>query len=1020
MSETEHLSIVHDATWRAVVDHVDAAVAAGKISAAQRDMLLRPVKLLQYMADETPAALGDDFLAAERLRALLYLSAPWAALVDETQRILNEFDEKKMPPFGYAPGVLHHGALVLLGLAAVRVATAEPLVKLFSQTVQGVALLAAAAETLGRLEPSGPTGDTLAAMVEELVERDSAQAGDASVLQPMQADPVERGRWVSLQELMKRVVALTGESKLGMWDGGFSTVSEVTPNMALAGETIELGLSGPPLADPAVGLPDTLHVVFASPGARPIEARERPRFVGSRLVVQVPDGVRPGWVGFSDDVRVARSHEFRIRLREELKSFGVVGGLDVAPIPVDLIDPYAPPAGSPTLAFLAAPPRTAANRFYGGGPVIASADLSPPSVPAGESLTLRWESQAATEVEKQPGGERLPASGAISFTAPAQDGPVRITLTPIRRRDGSEDVRGNPVEVLARVGTPTTIVDVVVRQGGHKAPYFFGSPLDVEVVLSPDTAIADGTLLLDGQSIKSSASAPGRVTFAIPADRLRETTRITVVLGQGDPSLRREMSVRIDRARPVKVVLFEPSVVTRAVVAGASPLADPIERPVSTEELAAQLAQARALGLDVKKFDLPFVEDSLAVLPRPIASGDDPEILALLEALSVAAMRTTGFEDALWAVVLREPFGVPPQLAQVPAPLEGAAAVPAVAAPSRAWIALPAEGAQAVAVTALSGLADLIAATFQPQPASEARDRILTDRLRLLGHLLPGERVVLDSPRQEQRGAGAGPPAATGLTAVAFDGAGRELSRTPVRAVSGARPTTLALLLPVTAEMTRVALQHDDGTEVHSFVRGTSGPDLLSAELRGGELSWSYFHPDGAVPRLTVELIRHETDLKVEVSAPFMELDACGKVVFDDSNPPRPVLRGSATLQLHRVGSAEKLRLVATDGWNVKSADVNGPPIVNQQPVLVRRLGAGSFWADTSGLPISAWNLNGSQEALARLLHPELPRGDCSTETVTYEPVHAVVLQLPPDARGQIGVIAGAEKDDRPLGEDNA
>src|SRR5947209_5062445 len=113
MSQQKSLSIVHEATWRAVVGRIDAAVAAGKIGRPQRELLLRPVFLLQFMADETPAALGDDFLAAERLRALLYLSAPWAALVDEVQRILAEYEGRKMPPLSYAPGVINHGALAL-------------------------------------------------------------------------------------------------------------------------------------------------------------------------------------------------------------------------------------------------------------------------------------------------------------------------------------------------------------------------------------------------------------------------------------------------------------------------------------------------------------------------------------------------------------------------------------------------------------------------------------------------------------------------------------------------------------------------------------------------------------------------------------------------------------------------------------------------------------------------------------------------------------------------------------------
>ncbi|MGE5048244.1 MAG: hypothetical protein ACM3PC_06730 [Deltaproteobacteria bacterium] len=971
---SEHLSIVHEAAWRAVVGRVDAAVAAGKISAAERDLLVRPVQLLQFMADETPAALGDDVLAQERLRALLYLSAPWAALVDETQRILKAFERRKMPPLSYAAGVLHHGALVLVGVAAVRVAVADPLVKLFARTVQGVALLCAGAETLGRLEPRGPTGDTLAAMVKELVERDGGQAGDASVLRPVQSDPVERGRWVTLHDLMKHVIDLAGD-KAGAWDGGFSMVSEVTPNVAIAGETIELGLTAP-IAEAGLEIPASLHVVFAAPGARPIEPITRPKFVGDKLVVQVPAGAAPGWIGFSDDKRVARSHEFRLHLREQLKEFGVLARLDDAPIPVELIDPYASPPGTPTPLFLAAPPRTAGNRFYGGTPEISAAELTPSSVETGGALMLRWESQAATEVEKQPGGEKLPASGTLALTAPMHDGDVRITLTPVLRR-GDQVLRGKALELNAIAGTRAAIAEVVIRQNGHEEPYFFGAPLDVEVLLLPETARAQGVLIVDGISIESSADdPPGKVTFSIPADQLRDVTRFTIALAGGEVTAarRRDMKVRIDPGQSVTLVAFRPTVLGDE---GAG-------ETVSDEELEEALGVARGAGFTVRVVEVPFVPDALAVLPRPLASGDDPQIPALFEALSGAAMRSQGFENALWAAVVRRPFGAPEEPPILLASVRLAAALP------RSFAALPAEGAQAVGVASLNGLSDLMAAAFPRPSAAQARDRIVTDRLRLLGHLLPGDRVVMDTPRQERRASGPGSPADTRLVAFALDCKGRELSRTPLRAVSPDRPTLVTELLPVTPEMASVELRLDDGTKVYTFVRSNGRPKLTDVSLHEGELKWTYSHPDGAVPCLTVELVKRLGDggNEGEIPVPFFTADACGN---------------TATLPLRRVRSADAVRLVASDGWNVASVDVEGSEIENEQPIVLRQLGSGGFWADATGAEIEAWQVNGREQV-----------GEDG------KVIRTPVVHLPPDLHGIIALNAGAGTDRRALEDDDA
>lgn len=982
----EPLSVVRAAPWRAVVARLERAVAAGQITAAERDLIRRPVQLLQAMADESAAALGDDFLAQERLRALLLLSSPWGALVDEARRVLAAFEARKMPPLRYAPGVLHHGALVLVGVAAVRVASAASLVELFARTVHGLALLAAPAEILGRLEPEGPTGDTLAAMVDALVERDGPRTGDPSALRPVQADPVERGRWGRLDQLLGHVVSLDA-ARPGVWDGGFSTVVEVRPNVAAPGDRVELRLGPGALEDRARALPGSLHVVFAGPGMAPVEARVPPRRSGGTLLVEVPEGVAPGWIGFSDDRRVARSRAFRNRLRNELRSFADEVRLHDAPIPVELIPSYGPD-GHPGHPVLACPPRTAANRFY--TPVV-HATLTPAVVSPGGLLTLRWETEAASEVDRGPAEPALPPSGTLTFPAPPGEGVVRLTLTPVLRHERL--VRGRPVELTSTVERPVTIADVVVQQGGHAAPFSPGAPLDVEVRLSPATARAAATLVVDGRSIGAASGAPGALAFTIPGALVRDPLRFTVALdGDGGDGVdrRREVTLRV-RRQEVTVVAFRPAIVAAAEGGAAPTTLDGLRASaVSAEELDPGLREAAAAGYAVTVVELPFVEDALAALPRPLESGEDPQVTVALERLSAAAMRTPGLEDALWVMLVRSPF------AGSPGPSPRRALEPGAFA--RSWSSLPAEGARAVAITCVAGLPSLVAETFpfdDPDDRTAAARGCVTTRLRLVGRAPARDRVELETPRVESRAAGPGPRVPTGLVAVALDRRARELSRTPLRAAAPGSPGLVTALVPVTPETTRVEVRRDDEAVLHACVR-RARPELDHVHLTpGGNLSWRYRHPDGVVPRLTLELV---DDGDVRVTAPFAAVDACALRRVRGG-----VMGRSGALPLHRVRKAREVWLVASDGWNeararVVKAGSRAPAAIDRaSTVTVRRVGDDGYWADVTGAALGAWRLDGR-----RIGGLEAP---------------PAVVHVPPWAQGTVAAEAGGVTDARSLGE---
>src|SRR5206468_8559075 len=103
------LSVVREPVWSKVKARIDAAVADGAMTPAERQQLLQPVLLIARMGDEALPALGDDALAAERLRALLYLAAPWAPLVEEAHAILGHTEPVGARP--YAPGVLSLGGI---------------------------------------------------------------------------------------------------------------------------------------------------------------------------------------------------------------------------------------------------------------------------------------------------------------------------------------------------------------------------------------------------------------------------------------------------------------------------------------------------------------------------------------------------------------------------------------------------------------------------------------------------------------------------------------------------------------------------------------------------------------------------------------------------------------------------------------------------------------------------------------------------------------------------------------------
>src|SRR6516162_6375258 len=105
------LAVLRPDVWSPLSRRLDEA-ARQMSSAAARDVLSRPLELLALMAGDALAALGEDALAAERLRMLLYLAQPFHTLVDEARALCEA--SRADGAGSYEPGVIDHGPLVVL------------------------------------------------------------------------------------------------------------------------------------------------------------------------------------------------------------------------------------------------------------------------------------------------------------------------------------------------------------------------------------------------------------------------------------------------------------------------------------------------------------------------------------------------------------------------------------------------------------------------------------------------------------------------------------------------------------------------------------------------------------------------------------------------------------------------------------------------------------------------------------------------------------------------------------------
>jgi hypothetical protein len=575
-------SVVRTEVWRALSRRLDAVVAEDRVLRLVRDSALRPLQLLDAMAADAPAALGDDFLAAERLRALLHLAMPWRGLPAEAAQLAGSGPAAQP----YQPGVLHHGKLVIVALAAIRVAGPDAASD-FLATVHGLALALSAGEVFGRLEPGAPESPVLETMLRTLVGLgDLGGTPSPNLLRPFASDAVERGRWASLRELfgadalgsfVREQLQAASDGQV-LWDAAHADgITSIEPASALPGARILLrGHFDAALAAKKTKDGHASQVVFVTP-SQALHAAEIEKRTKTHLSVVVPDASGEGWIGFSDPARIASSNRYRKSVRDfwsrlmlpvvGTRPSGFLACLREAPVPTDHI----PNLGDGSTAALSMPPRTAFNRFeikrasaatdaLGTTRASAATDAlgttrasaaasSSGSQPRAEILLMQpgldapflAEHSVAARVSFSSGGAPvtrlvLSVEGAAErFTQHPPPGsnlanfdiPARLVTADQLRVSLDMYISGDDVPVLSVTTDEFAVVlakvlTIEVTQHGKPAPLFASQALDVLLTFDPGRTKPEPTLAFaNGEILAALDGTSTTARFTIAAERVQ-------------------------------------------------------------------------------------------------------------------------------------------------------------------------------------------------------------------------------------------------------------------------------------------------------------------------------------------------------------------------------------------------------------------------------------------------------------------------------------------------------------------
>jgi hypothetical protein len=396
-------------------------------------------------------------------------------------------------------------------------------------------------------------------------------------------------------------------------------------------------------------------------------------------------------------------------------------------------------------------------------------------------------------------------------------------------------------------------------------------------------------------------------------------------------------------------------------------------------------AGAEAIGRIAERNEiipLPWIaDDDLAFVGQP----EDPDggaVQAIIERLESMAARTAGYEHAGWVAV-------------VPTPRHGRGLRRAVTS----------EVARAIVVVSEDAIDRAITARVEDGTQPEL------ERLRVIGRRNGDDVVLVEPTRVERRAAGPGAAYVTELNGAASDRTGRDLSITRVRTTNPARAGLFVALVPVGDEVAALNLRlqpellavelraqpsfvdvdlRGDGEGVRgggitarasvsmprrgslrglpSISRPTGAPEFIGdptvarlvdpvTQARSLRVGWKTRHPNGIRPRIEIELAQtgavfEESGLHAYTRVLVTE-GASGEVIV-------PADRLGAS-QDQSGGFVDRVRVVASDGWNSDAREQYFDPIESKE-LLIRRFSPLRYWADTASDEEPSWSVERDDE----------------------------------------------------------
>lgn len=968
------LAVLSPTRYPALVAALDAAVAEDPSLAAARGLLLTPLNLLEALGRDAVGALGDDVLAAERMRLLLALAATQTPPLTAFREVLGgdartgttlSAAALSVPAIPCDDAVVHAGALVVIALAAGRVGKGTGLAEPLVNNVLVTAIAAGPAEAVSRAIASGMGARQVRALLAGLAHAEGGQDRRLSaVIATFLADACERARWACLEALFTQVRADVARN---VWDAaGTGGIVSVEPRIACPGQKVSIRVepvqappppdTGPIITLMAIGTPeatlDAAHflpllerraagVVFASQGHRSVS--RLPDEVDPQtgtVTVTVPANAHVGWLGFADPELLRLSNRDRTALREQWGERNTSEpALRGAPVPVDSI---------PLLRTPPTPPRSPLARFDGGTPIILNASIAPLVVDPGADLTLRWRVQGGTAVRLDPRPGKVAPEGEATVQAPTDSVNADFTLVcesgcgdPVRRAlearvrvvirsvVADQPDRAPPTALKLVGGAAASTVNVRLGTAAPAQPLVAGEHFNLTATLNAGDARGRAELVL-GEEIKPMKLEGARATITLPGRYAVDGLTGTVIFRAPDGEIddRHDFGpLRFVILRSRRLMVIRPALVGR----------DLHRVPAAQVDQAIDDAR-RTLAMEIDAGEPAWVDDEELTLTAPADGPDVTATVDLLERLHALAARTVGLEDAIWVALVPKPLRKDFHRVE------------------------RAEAARAVAVCTTGDLEKLLDA--EP-PAAEPR----VSRLRISG-TVDGGSVRLQPLRVEERAAGPGPRVESGLRAVALDAQGRVRASRPVRLLTADRPARLFVLLPVTDDVVDLEIRIDDGQPplpspdpfgygvafgaffgggiggnplaVRRVHRSEGEPRVDEVEIGGGQLSFRYNHTRSARAQFVVEAGGERG------WAPVLRLAPCAEA-------------GDLPLARLRLGEEDRLRVAATDGWNTDLAPDRGIPVTGLPPfrVAARHAGGLHFWADVDdgGEPAITWTL---------------------------------------------------------------